>query len=67
VILRDKMSMGHWWNNTEKGKPKYSGKNISQCHSVYHISHMDWSQIQRGTFGERLMTNTWSHGVAFED
>jgi hypothetical protein len=67
VILTYKMSMGHWWNNTERGKPKYSGKNLSQCHFVYHISHTDWSQIQRGTFGERLATNPKSHGMAFED
>jgi hypothetical protein len=25
VILTDKVSMGHWWNNTTRGKPKYSG------------------------------------------
>jgi len=22
------MSMEHWWNNTDSGKPKYSEKNI---------------------------------------
>jgi len=67
VILTDKMGMGHWWNNTEGGKPKYSEKNLSQCQFVYLISHTDWSQIQRGTFGERLATNARSDGTAFED
>ena len=67
VILTDKMSMGQWWNSTVRGKPKYSGKNLSHCHFVYHMSHTDWSQIQRRTFGDRLVTNPQSHGMAFED
>jgi hypothetical protein len=29
------------WNETDRGKPKYWGKNLSQCHSVHHKSHMD--------------------------
>jgi hypothetical protein len=29
------------WNGTDKGIPKYSGKNLSQCHFIYHKSHMD--------------------------
>jgi hypothetical protein len=29
------------WNETDRGKPKYSGKNLSQCHLVHHKSHMD--------------------------
>jgi hypothetical protein len=31
----------YWWNNTDKGKAKYSEKSVSQCHLVYHKSHMD--------------------------
>jgi hypothetical protein len=26
--------MEHRWNETDRGKPKYSGKNLSQCHFV---------------------------------
>jgi hypothetical protein len=26
------MSMGPWWNAIDRGKPKYSEKNPSQCH-----------------------------------
>jgi hypothetical protein len=33
--------MEHRWNEIDRGKPKYSGKNLFQCHSVHHKSHMD--------------------------
>jgi hypothetical protein len=31
----------HPWNETDRGKPKYSEKNLSQCNFVHHTSHMD--------------------------
>jgi len=43
------MSMEHWWNDTVRGKPKNSEKNLSQCQIVHHKSHMDWSGIDPGT------------------
>jgi hypothetical protein len=33
--------MEHRWNEIDRGKPKYSGKNLSQYHFVHHKSHMD--------------------------
>jgi hypothetical protein len=33
--------MEHRWNEIDRGKPKYSGKNLSQCHFVQYKSHMD--------------------------
>jgi hypothetical protein len=29
------------WNEINRGKPKYSGKNLSQYHFIHHKSHMD--------------------------
>jgi hypothetical protein len=33
--------MEHRCNEIVRTKPKYSGKNLSQCHFVHHIFHMD--------------------------
>jgi len=34
-----KMSVEHWWNGTDGGKPKYWERNLSQC-PVHHKYHM---------------------------
>jgi hypothetical protein len=36
------------WNDIDRGKSKNSEKNLSQCHFVYHKSHMDWPGRQPG-------------------
>jgi hypothetical protein len=33
--------MEHRWNGIDRGKQKYSGKNLSQYHFVHHKSHMN--------------------------
>jgi hypothetical protein len=33
--------MEHRWNEIDRGKPKYSDKNLSQCYFVHHKSYMD--------------------------
>jgi hypothetical protein len=40
--------MEHRWNEIDMGKPKYSEKNQSQCHTVHHKSHMDRPEIKPG-------------------
>jgi hypothetical protein len=34
-------AMEHRWNETDRQKPKNSGKNLSQCHLAHHKFHMD--------------------------
>jgi hypothetical protein len=38
--------MEHRWNEIDRGKPKYSDKNMSQYHFVHHKSHTDWPGIE---------------------
>jgi uncharacterized membrane protein len=33
--------MVHEWNEIDRGTPKYSGENLSQCHFADHRSHVD--------------------------
>jgi hypothetical protein len=42
------VSMEQQWNDIDRGKLKDSEKNLSQCHSVHHKSHMDWLGCEPG-------------------
>jgi hypothetical protein len=37
----DFLVIEHRWNEIDRRKPKYSEKNLAQCHFVHHKSHMD--------------------------
>ena len=37
-----------WCNHSDVEKPKYPNRNLSYCHLVHHISHMDYTEIEPG-------------------
>jgi hypothetical protein len=39
--------MEHWWNETDRGKLKYLGENLSKA-TVHHKSCMDQTGIELG-------------------
>jgi hypothetical protein len=38
----------HLWNDTGRGNPKYSEKNLTYCHFVHNKSDMDGPGIETG-------------------
>ena len=56
--------MEHRWNESDRGKPRYSGKNLSQCHFVQYKSHMDGSGMKPGPSLWEPVTNRLSHDTA---
>jgi hypothetical protein len=62
--------MEHRWNEIDRGKPKYWGKNLSQCHFVHQKCHTDWAGIAFAVVGRRLtawaMARPWCLGNMLE-
>ena len=48
------MSVEHWWNDTNRGKPKYPEKNQSFCYFIHFESGLGMNPSLRG---ERVVTN----------
>jgi hypothetical protein len=48
VFFRFSVLMEHRWNEIDRGKPKYSEKNLSQCHFSHQKSNMDLPGIEPG-------------------
>jgi len=46
--VKVKVSFGHSWDDTDRRKPRYEEKNLSQCLFVYHKSHMEWPGLEPG-------------------
>jgi len=55
------MIMEDWWNNTDRGNPKYSEKNLPQS---YFTTNFTWteSESKPGLSVEKPATNLLSHG-----
>jgi hypothetical protein len=43
-----RVNMEQWWNYIDRGKPKDSEKNLSQCHFVHQKSHFYWPGCEPG-------------------
>jgi hypothetical protein len=47
--MKIKISVYHWWNDTDRGKPTYSERILSHFHFIHHQSHTDWPVIEPGS------------------
>jgi hypothetical protein len=39
-VIDEEMSSEKWWNDTDRGKRKYSEKTLAHCKFEHHKSHM---------------------------
>jgi hypothetical protein len=54
----------HWWIVTDKGKLKYSEKNLSQCHLSTKSPARTSLELKLGLLGEKPVTNCLSQCTA---
>jgi hypothetical protein len=46
VLYELHMRLEHWWNDTDRGKQKYSEKSLPQWHLSYYNSHLAWPRTK---------------------
>jgi hypothetical protein len=46
LVTDEQVRTQYWWNDSDRGKPKYSEKILCQCRFVHHKSHMNWPGIE---------------------
>jgi hypothetical protein len=54
-----KIRKGKVWDYTDRGRPKYSDRSLSQCCFVHHTPPMDWDRTWVSAVRGRLL-NTWA-------
>lgn len=50
LVIDQLMVVGHWWNESDRVKPKYFDESLSKCHFFSHmLSHVPegfvWDQM----------------------
>jgi hypothetical protein len=45
-MIVERMSLEHWWNNTDWGKLNYSDKNLAPVPLCPQKSNMEWPGIE---------------------
>ena len=58
-VIDERISMDHWWNETNRENPIYLEKTFSQGYVFHHKSDMKWPGIET-----RPATNSPIHGTA---
>jgi hypothetical protein len=51
------MSMQNWWNDTDRGKPKFLKKKCSQYQSFNHKSYMERPKTYRLSHDRAISTD----------
>jgi hypothetical protein len=57
------MGMKHWWNITNRRRPKYWEVNRYKCLFVHHKSHMEWTGLNPLLRAVRPATKCLIHGT----